>query len=45
MKRLRALNGTTPASGFPLVGKTFVVIGAGGAGKAFACGGSKKELK
>ncbi|XWS48383.1 hypothetical protein CRYUN_Cryun13aG0071900 [Craigia yunnanensis] len=38
-ERLRALDGTTPASGFPLVGKTFVVIGAGGAGKALAYGG------
>ncbi|GLT87405.1 hypothetical protein SLE2022_054910 [Rubroshorea leprosula] len=41
---LRASNGT-PASGSPLAGKLFVVMGAGGAGKALAYGGYEKGAR
>ncbi|KAJ9131543.1 hypothetical protein P3X46_035198 [Hevea brasiliensis] len=41
---LQGSNGT-PASGSPLVGKLFVVMGAGGAGKALAYGGYEKGAR
>ncbi|KAJ0014176.1 hypothetical protein Pint_20645 [Pistacia integerrima] len=41
---LRASNGA-PASGSPLAGKLFVVMGAGGAGKALAYGGYEKGAR
>nr|CAN60561.1 hypothetical protein VITISV_034024 [Vitis vinifera] len=41
---LRASNGTTSV-GSPLAGKLFVVIGAGGAGKALAYGGKEKGAR
>ncbi|PON85561.1 hypothetical protein TorRG33x02_187100, partial [Trema orientale] len=37
--------GTNDVSGFPLAGKLFVVIGAGGAGKALAYGGKEKGAR
>ncbi|GAB2211518.1 hypothetical protein Drorol1_Dr00024833 [Drosera rotundifolia] len=42
---LRGMNGTFPASGSPLAGKLFVVMGAGGAGKALAFGGKEKGAR
>ncbi|KAK4851772.1 hypothetical protein QYF36_018315 [Acer negundo] len=42
---LRASNGATPASASPLAGKLFVVMGAGGAGKALAYGGYEKGAR
>ncbi|GAB2277534.1 hypothetical protein Dimus_012244 [Dionaea muscipula] len=42
---LRGMNGTTPTSGSPLAGKLFVVMGAGGAGKALAFGGKEKGAR
>ncbi|XVF42545.1 hypothetical protein PTKIN_Ptkin01aG0372000 [Pterospermum kingtungense] len=42
---LRASNGATPESRSPLAGKIFVVIGAGGAGKALAYGGYEKGAR
>ncbi|XVE62587.1 hypothetical protein DITRI_Ditri06bG0130400 [Diplodiscus trichospermus] len=42
---LRVSNGATPASGSPLAGKIFVIIGAGGAGKALAYGGYEKRAR
>ncbi|KAJ0014174.1 hypothetical protein Pint_20643 [Pistacia integerrima] len=41
---LRTSNGA-PASGSPLAGKLFVVMGAGGAGKALAYGGYEKGAR
>ncbi|KAF2298581.1 hypothetical protein GH714_024198 [Hevea brasiliensis] len=41
---LQGSNGT-PASGSPLAGKLFVVMGAGGAGKALAYGGYEKGAR
>lgn len=35
----------SPASGSPLAGKLFVVMGAGGAGKALAYGGYEKGAR
>ncbi|GAB2218754.1 hypothetical protein Droror1_Dr00001986 [Drosera rotundifolia] len=42
---LRGMNGFNPTSGSPLAGKLFVVIGAGGAGKALAFGGNAKGAR
>ncbi|XVF30845.1 hypothetical protein REPUB_Repub16aG0092800 [Reevesia pubescens] len=42
---LRASNGAAPATGSPLAGKIFVVIGAGGTGKALAYGGYEKGAR
>ncbi|GAB4835886.1 hypothetical protein Ancab_000805 [Ancistrocladus abbreviatus] len=42
---LRGLNGASPAAGSPLAGKLFVVMGAGGAGKALAFGGKEKGAR
>ncbi|KAK9292866.1 hypothetical protein L1049_020955 [Liquidambar formosana] len=42
---LRATNGASNGSGSPLAGKLFVVIGAGGAGKALAYGGKEKGAR
>ncbi|KAK6911476.1 Shikimate dehydrogenase substrate binding, N-terminal [Dillenia turbinata] len=42
---LRGANGATPAAGSPLKGKLFVVMGAGGAGKALAYGGADKGAR
>ncbi|KAK6915504.1 Shikimate dehydrogenase substrate binding, N-terminal [Dillenia turbinata] len=42
---LRGANGANPASGSPLKGKLFVVMGAGGAGKALAYGGADKGAR
>ncbi|KAG7969052.1 hypothetical protein I3843_07G011000 [Carya illinoinensis] len=42
---LRASNGASQASGSPLTGKLFVVMGAGGAGKALAFGGKEKGAR
>ncbi|PKI78211.1 hypothetical protein CRG98_001382 [Punica granatum] len=42
---LRELNGATPAVGSPLAGKLFVVLGAGGAGKALAHGAAQKGAR
>ncbi|XP_031405900.1 bifunctional 3-dehydroquinate dehydratase/shikimate dehydrogenase, chloroplastic-like isoform X1 [Punica granatum] len=39
------LNGATPAVGSPLAGKLFVVLGAGGAGKALAYGAAQKGAR
>ncbi|KAK5813744.1 bifunctional 3-dehydroquinate dehydratase/shikimate dehydrogenase, chloroplastic-like [Gossypium arboreum] len=44
-EELRVSNGATLASGSPFAGKTFVVIGAGGAGKALAYGAYKKGAR
>lgn len=38
-------NGAPPVSASPLAGKLFVVIGAGGAGKALAYGGYEKGAR
>lgn len=40
-----ASNGASQASGSPLTGKLFVVMGAGGAGKALAFGGKEKGAR
>lgn len=40
-----ASNGASPTTGSPLAGKLFVVIGAGGAGKALAYGGMEKGAR
>ncbi|KAL5566199.1 hypothetical protein UlMin_029363 [Ulmus minor] len=40
-----ALNGTNRVVGSPLAGKLFVVVGAGGAGKALAYGGKEKGAR
>uniref|UniRef100_A0A2N9IYC3 Uncharacterized protein n=1 Tax=Fagus sylvatica TaxID=28930 RepID=A0A2N9IYC3_FAGSY len=42
---LRASNGASNGSGSPLAGKLFVVMGAGGAGKALAFGGKEKGAR
>ncbi|GAV64202.1 DHquinase_I domain-containing protein/Shikimate_DH domain-containing protein/Shikimate_dh_N domain-containing protein [Cephalotus follicularis] len=42
---LRSSNGANPSSGSPLAGKLFVVMGAGGAGKALAYGGYEKGAR
>ncbi|XP_062084611.1 bifunctional 3-dehydroquinate dehydratase/shikimate dehydrogenase, chloroplastic-like isoform X2 [Humulus lupulus] len=42
---LRELKSTNGLSGSPLAGKLFVVIGAGGAGKALAYGGKEKGAR
>ncbi|XP_021817405.1 bifunctional 3-dehydroquinate dehydratase/shikimate dehydrogenase, chloroplastic-like isoform X1 [Prunus avium] len=42
---LRALNGSSNTSGSLLAGKLFVVMGAGGAGKALAYGGKEKGAR
>lgn len=42
---LRGSNTTNNTSGSPLAGKLFVVIGAGGAGKALAYGGMEKGAR
>lgn len=42
---LRGLNGSNNGSGSPLAGKLFVVMGAGGAGKALAYGGKQKGAR
>ncbi|TYG59044.1 hypothetical protein ES288_D08G270700v1 [Gossypium darwinii] len=44
-EELRVSNGATLASGSPLAGKTFVIIGAGGAGKALAYGAYEKGAR
>jgi glutamate dehydrogenase/leucine dehydrogenase len=40
-----ASNGASRVSGSPLAGKLFVVMGAGGAGKALAFGGKEKGAR
>ncbi|KAK9291764.1 hypothetical protein L1049_019714 [Liquidambar formosana] len=42
---LRELNGASPATGSPLAGKLFVVLGAGGAGKSLAYGAKQKGAR
>ncbi|GAB2287366.1 hypothetical protein Dimus_021746 [Dionaea muscipula] len=42
---LRGLSGLIPTAGSPLAGKLFVVMGAGGAGKALAFGGKEKGAR
>nr|ASF87151.1 bifunctional 3-dehydroquinate dehydratase/shikimate dehydrogenase [Eucalyptus grandis x Eucalyptus urophylla] len=42
---LRASNGASPTTSSPLAGKLFVVIGAGGAGKALAYGAMEKGAR
>lgn len=42
---LAALNGSSNTSGSLLAGKLFVVMGAGGAGKALAYGGKEKGAR
>lgn len=42
---LRVANGSSNVSGSPLAGKLFVVMGAGGAGKALAFGGKEKGAR
>ncbi|OMO55297.1 Dehydroquinase class I [Corchorus olitorius] len=43
--RLRELNGVIPVSESPLSGKLFVILGAGGAGKALAYGAAEKGAR
>ncbi|KAA8536927.1 hypothetical protein F0562_029405 [Nyssa sinensis] len=42
---LRGSNGSHPATGSPLAGKLFVVLGAGGAGKSLAYGAKQKGAR
>lgn len=39
------MNGSNNGSGSPLAGRLFVVMGAGGAGKALAYGGKQKGAR